>query len=439
VDLTSSGIDLHSGDTMAVHMTYDGTTLTMTITDAVANKTFTQSWPVNIPAIIGGNLAYAGFSGGTGGLTASQKIESWTFVSYVPQSHQWTIVTTSESAPNAPALTDANGNPYPCSGQSPDNSGDANPNCYNPLVITTDWHAPTIPGGGTNATMLPDTFTNSSCSASGNVTSITTTGYLPSRTYTAVITVVLDNGATITFTGTSSSNSSQFSGTFSSTGTCMGGDSGAFTATLFPTVTGMYAGSFESTSGGSNASVQMGLQTDWNFNVTGRITPATGAPVCFSNLTIGTPLANTYGSSMASGDVIAAFGSDSTGNVVAFIASNTDANEQPLPDGGLYVTYVGLAGACNGISGTDVAFKKFITWHWQPPRPIWPRMPIGPEPIVRAPIAPRHAPIWRFGNVQTRPWVRSLVRAQARPELRADPRPEPRPELRPEVRPEVHP
>jgi Chitobiase/beta-hexosaminidase C-terminal domain/Legume lectin domain len=431
VDLTSSGIDLHSGDTMAVHITYDGTNLTMTLTDAVVNRSFAQSWPINIPAIIGGNLAYAGFTGGTGGLTASQKIESWTFVSYVPQSQQWTIVTTSETAPNAPALTDANGNPYPCSGQSPDNSSDANPNCYNPLVIATDWHAATIPGGGTTATMLANTFTNSICSATGNVASITATGYRPSGAYSAVLTVVLDNGATITFTGASSSNNSQFSGTFSSTGSCMGGDSGAFTATLFPAATGIYAGSFESASGGSNASVQMGMQTDWNFNVTGTITPAGGASVCFSNLIIGTPLASTYGSSMASGDVLTAFASDSSGNVVAFIASNTDANEKPLPDGGLYVTYIGLAGACNGISGTDVPFRKITVGRWQPPRPVWPRAPIRPEPFGRAPIVPRHAPIWRFGNVQTQPWARQLVRAQVQTEPRA--------EDRREIRPAIHP
>ncbi len=177
-------------------------------------------------------------------------------------------MTTSESAPNASPLTAANGNPYPCSGQNPDNRGDTNPNCYNPLVITTDWHAPTIPGG-TNATMLANTITNSGCSLAGNVTRITTTGYLPWGTYIAVVTVELDNGATFIYTGTSSSNSSQFSGTFTSTGTCTGSDSGSFTATLFATVAGMYSESFESTSGGSNASVQMSLATDGNFNVTG--------------------------------------------------------------------------------------------------------------------------------------------------------------------------
>lgn len=79
-DLTGK-VDLHSGDTFSVHMVYNGTTLTMTITDGVTAATFTTSWTVNIPSIVGGNTAFVGFTGGTGGLTASQKIETWNFVS----------------------------------------------------------------------------------------------------------------------------------------------------------------------------------------------------------------------------------------------------------------------------------------------------------------------------------------------------------------------
>ena len=78
VDLTPSGIDLHSGDTFAVHMTYDGANLAMTITDTTTNAVFTQSWPVDIPTVIGANTAYAGFTGGTGGLVAVQNILTWT-------------------------------------------------------------------------------------------------------------------------------------------------------------------------------------------------------------------------------------------------------------------------------------------------------------------------------------------------------------------------
>jgi hypothetical protein len=81
VDMTSSGINLHSGDVFRVHMTYDGTTLTMTITDASTAATFTQAWTVNIPSTVQGNTAYAGFTGATGGYTSNQNILSWTMSS----------------------------------------------------------------------------------------------------------------------------------------------------------------------------------------------------------------------------------------------------------------------------------------------------------------------------------------------------------------------
>jgi hypothetical protein len=81
VDMTSSGVNLHSGDVFQVQMSYDGTTLTMTITDTVTNAKFTTSWAVNIPSIVGGNGAYVGFTAGTGAQTAVQQILNWTFAS----------------------------------------------------------------------------------------------------------------------------------------------------------------------------------------------------------------------------------------------------------------------------------------------------------------------------------------------------------------------
>ena len=62
-------------------MTYDGANLLLTLTDIVVNKTFTHTFPINIPATIGSNVAYIGFTGGTGGESSSQKILSWTFTS----------------------------------------------------------------------------------------------------------------------------------------------------------------------------------------------------------------------------------------------------------------------------------------------------------------------------------------------------------------------
>jgi hypothetical protein len=81
INLTGTGIDLHSDDTMAVHLTYDGTTLTMTITDQVTSASWSTSWTINIPGTIGSNTAYVGFTGATGGLASSQKVLTWTFFS----------------------------------------------------------------------------------------------------------------------------------------------------------------------------------------------------------------------------------------------------------------------------------------------------------------------------------------------------------------------
>jgi hypothetical protein len=78
IDLTGTGIDLHSGDPFKVTLTYDTTTLTETITDTVTNATFTTSYVVNIPALVGSDVGYMGFTGGTGGLTAVQDILNWT-------------------------------------------------------------------------------------------------------------------------------------------------------------------------------------------------------------------------------------------------------------------------------------------------------------------------------------------------------------------------
>jgi Legume lectin domain/Chitobiase/beta-hexosaminidase C-terminal domain len=80
VDITPSGVELNSGSTITAVIAYDGTNLTLTLTD-VSNHTFTQTWPINIPQTVGGNTAYVGFTAGTGGTSSSQKVETWSFTS----------------------------------------------------------------------------------------------------------------------------------------------------------------------------------------------------------------------------------------------------------------------------------------------------------------------------------------------------------------------
>jgi hypothetical protein len=78
-DLLSHGIQLHSGDTFKVQLSYNGTNLSLTITDTVTAATFTTAFPVNISGTVGGTTAYVGFTGGTGGATAIQQIVQWTY------------------------------------------------------------------------------------------------------------------------------------------------------------------------------------------------------------------------------------------------------------------------------------------------------------------------------------------------------------------------
>jgi Legume lectin domain/Chitobiase/beta-hexosaminidase C-terminal domain len=112
VDMTSSGLNLLSGDVMNVSMTYNGTTLTWTITDATTGKTFTTSAAVDIPSFVGGNTAYVGFTASTeAAATAIQDILTWTFAS---GSSQQQVATPSispssgtESSPVTVTLTDS--------------------------------------------------------------------------------------------------------------------------------------------------------------------------------------------------------------------------------------------------------------------------------------------------------------------------------------------
>jgi hypothetical protein len=79
LNMTASGVNLHSGDVLNASITYDGTTLTLILKDTVTNASFTASTAINIPATVGNSTAYVGFTAGTGGQAATQEILNWTF------------------------------------------------------------------------------------------------------------------------------------------------------------------------------------------------------------------------------------------------------------------------------------------------------------------------------------------------------------------------
>jgi hypothetical protein len=85
ISLANTGVNLASGDYMNVHITYDSQILNLTITDAVTLASWSHGFKISIPFHLGGSSAgYVGFTGGTGGATASQKVTYWTYLAGPP-------------------------------------------------------------------------------------------------------------------------------------------------------------------------------------------------------------------------------------------------------------------------------------------------------------------------------------------------------------------
>jgi hypothetical protein len=74
-------VNLRSGNVMQVNMSYNGTTLTITIRDTITGLSATQNYSIHIPTAVGGSQAYVGFTGATGGSTANHDILTWTYTS----------------------------------------------------------------------------------------------------------------------------------------------------------------------------------------------------------------------------------------------------------------------------------------------------------------------------------------------------------------------
>lgn len=83
INLAPSGIDLHSGDGFRARLEYYDPFLRLEILDTTSNtQYFSTVFTIDIPATTGGNTAYVGFTGGTGGLAAIQEILTWDHLSY---------------------------------------------------------------------------------------------------------------------------------------------------------------------------------------------------------------------------------------------------------------------------------------------------------------------------------------------------------------------
>jgi hypothetical protein len=80
IDLTDTDIVLR-GHVLRADISYDGTALVVTITDVESPElSATQIYAVDLPAKVGGPLAYLGFTGASGQFSAAAiQVEAWTF------------------------------------------------------------------------------------------------------------------------------------------------------------------------------------------------------------------------------------------------------------------------------------------------------------------------------------------------------------------------
>jgi hypothetical protein len=82
-DLTPYPVDIASQNPIYVQLTYLNGVLTMTLTEtngAGGNYVYTTSQTINIPSVVGGQTAYVGFTGATGGTGSQQTVSDFNYV-----------------------------------------------------------------------------------------------------------------------------------------------------------------------------------------------------------------------------------------------------------------------------------------------------------------------------------------------------------------------
>jgi hypothetical protein len=94
---SATPVNLASGNPIAATVEYDGTTAWLTLTDTVTHATFSANFAANLPSMVGGNAAYVGFTGASGGVASFQQISNFTFANRPIL----TIQSTPGSAPQA--------------------------------------------------------------------------------------------------------------------------------------------------------------------------------------------------------------------------------------------------------------------------------------------------------------------------------------------------
>lgn len=85
---STAPVSISSGDPININIYYANGVASITFTDAVASTSFSTSYAINIPSVVGGDTAYVGFTGADGGVSSFQIITNFSFVSLATESLQ---------------------------------------------------------------------------------------------------------------------------------------------------------------------------------------------------------------------------------------------------------------------------------------------------------------------------------------------------------------
>ncbi len=72
-------VNLSSGNPIEITVLYQNSLMVVTLRDRVTGGSFTNSYSVDLPTVVGGHTAYVGFTGGCGGKASYQTISAFTF------------------------------------------------------------------------------------------------------------------------------------------------------------------------------------------------------------------------------------------------------------------------------------------------------------------------------------------------------------------------
>ncbi len=169
-------VDLGSGHPIKVALSYNGETLSETLTDTQTGDTFTTQHDFDLSAQLGRATAYVGFSGSSGGITAVQTVRDFLFAA------QPAYGVRAACAPGCQACAHTTLSSYVNPRIGTSNGGNTFPGASAPfgmVQLSPDTHAPSIGYYDTDAQIQGFSMTHMSgvgCDDEGDVFLTATTG-----------------------------------------------------------------------------------------------------------------------------------------------------------------------------------------------------------------------------------------------------------------------